>query len=285
MSYEIVYDKCFIKAKRNEEVVFVPMIYAGPNNCIQFDRSNRGRRERSWGVMTYILNGKVAGTLEEMLKKAESEKEAKMKDNPDYSDKSFGSRFGLSFGGRYNSTFGQYKGLFITGCKKALTVEELKKFGVSVIIGTYLYDDKKKEALKQAGMSLEYEEIETSDELLEKFEAKQKYFEGTGVSVFLILDASEHQMQRIRRALFPKTKKTKQFIDVEKYFAIYVAARGYFHSSTRRGFRYTPYKNAGMCFVTEKEAEKRLKKFKERYPSQTAIVEVINESNRIVVLV
>jgi len=289
MSYTLFYDKQFIKVKKDEKTVFVPMIYGGSNNCYEVGKGGRsGRRERDWFVLKFILNGKIAGTLEEMLEKAEAEKVELIERNKDddnkYSDDRFGWFSSLSLGGGCKVTFGQYKGVFITGCKKALTVEELKEFGVGVYISTYLYEDSKKEALKQAGKEMKYVEINSSDELLTKFEETEKYYEGTGVSVYLKIDAFEHQMKRIRKAKFPTTKKVKQLVEVDKYFVIRVEHCGYFHSAMRNGFRHTPYSDSAKGFITEKEAEKYLKKFKQRN-SRIASIELVNEKNRILTLV
>jgi len=290
MSFTIFYDKQFIKAKRNNEEVFVPMIYGGSSNCFEVGKNGRSeRRERDWFALKFILNGKIAGTLEEMLEKAEAEKAKLIERNKDdeskYSDDRFGWFSSLSFGGGCKVTFGQYKGLFITGCKKALTVEELKEFGVGVYISTYLYEDEKKIALKQAGKELKYVTINTSDELLTKFDELEKYYEGTGVSVFLKIDAFEHQMKRIRKAKFPTTKKVKQFVDVDKYFVMYIAGCGYFYSATRNGFRYTPYQNSGKQFLTEKDANTYMKKFNKRHVGRTTVIEPVNEKARVLTLV
>ena len=63
MSYEIIYDKNFIKVEQeNKETVYCPMIYAGSNNCYEHSYNGRERRARDWSPFTHITKGKLLAT-------------------------------------------------------------------------------------------------------------------------------------------------------------------------------------------------------------------------------
>ena len=74
MSYEIIYDKQFVKLEREDKpTVFIPMIYGGSNNCfdITYDRlgRRRERRERSWFSFDWVCDGAKYDTMEAMLQR------------------------------------------------------------------------------------------------------------------------------------------------------------------------------------------------------------------------
>ena len=90
MSYEIIYDKQFIRVSEDK---FVPMILTGSNNC--YDYNNR--RARSWWA--YNINGSVILTQNEMVEYAKSVRQGIIDRNNSrerdewyeaYDDKSFG---------------------------------------------------------------------------------------------------------------------------------------------------------------------------------------------------
>lgn len=287
MSYDLIYDKQFIKAEKDGKDVYFPMIYAGPSNCFEIGSRNRcGRRVRSWE--NYNVLDKKYGTLEEMLQKANEVRERLIERNketlkewPDwdvYSDERFGYFTGLYFNGNRKTTFGQYKGLFTTGCKKALTVEELNELGVSVNVHTSIYSKEDVEKFKAAGKEEVYFYPQTSKELVEKVDELYEYLKDTPyVSFYISLDASEVTMKRIRRVKFP-TKKTKpEYKEVEEYFVICIVNVGYFYKGTRNGFRYSPYQDGGKRFVSAKAAERAMKRFKESHGRYTTVVENVKQ--------
>ena len=73
MSYNIIYDKQFVKLDQN---AFIPMLLCGSNNVISYDRSNRGRRSRNWYCHDYILRGaenRFYGSAESILNNVQKE--------------------------------------------------------------------------------------------------------------------------------------------------------------------------------------------------------------------
>jgi len=135
MSYEIIYDKQFVKVN---DKTFIPMILAGSNNCYEWSPSGKERRARSWWNFSYLLGGKLAGSLEGMLKIQENYREGLLeRHGEEYDDNSFGYYSSLSInGGGCNATYGQYTGISKTGCAKALTVEQLANEYVHLHIST-----------------------------------------------------------------------------------------------------------------------------------------------------
>lgn len=291
MSYDLIYDKCFIKAEKDGKVVFFPIVYAGPSNCFEIGRGGRsGRRVRSWE--NYNVLDKKYGTLEEMLQKADAVRERLIERNketlkewPDwdvYSDERFGYFTALYFNGNRKTTFGQYKGLFITGCKKALTVEQLREFGVSVNVHSSIYSEENQKKFKEAGKKEIYFVPTTSKELIEKLDEFEDYLKDTPyVSLYITINASEYDMKRIRKEKFP-TKKTKpEYKEVDKYFVVHIVNYGYFYSSKKYGFRYTPYQSSGKRFASEKAASNFVKRFSKRYSQYSTVIETVNEKTTV----
>jgi hypothetical protein len=300
MSYEIFYDKCFIKAEKDGKDVYFPMVYAGSSNCFEVGRNGRnGRRERSWWNFKYYLNEKQYGTLEEMLANLAAYREKVIQRNKEnnegyiaegkadwcdeYSDERWGYFTGSSFGGGCKVTYGQFKGIFVTGVRKAITIEELHQFGVNVHIKSFIYSDEDAKKYKEAGNKDIYFTPETSKELIEKLDELEETLKETPyVSLYITMDASEYDMKRIRREKFP-TKKTKpEYKDVDEYFVICVTGIGYLFKGTRNGFQYSPYQTGGKPFVSAKAAEKAMKRFKERHGSRyTLEVENVKQKTRL----
>ena len=304
MSYDLIYDKQFIKAEKNGKDVFFPMFYGGSSNCFEIGRNGRsGRRERSWYNSSFVLKGKRFGTMEEMLESVEADRLNKIKDNEErneeykakgdaswcteYSDERWGYFVGLSIGGSTSKTsFGQYKGLFSTGCKKALTVEELKEFGISVRLYTSIYSDKAMAKFKEAGKEQINFSPKTSKELIEKTEEFEGYLKDTNVDLYMTLSgADEYTMKRIRRNKFPTVKHPKQNITVDKYFVVKDETTGHYVMKLRRnGYSYS-YSGKDYCkkFVKEAEAKRYMKKVAAKFSARVFIIEEVNEKTQVYV--
>jgi hypothetical protein len=269
MSHEIIYDKQFIVAHTVTGNLFVPMIFAGSNNCIQFDKSERGRRERSWFCDTFICGGKRIATADEILAKAQQIRDeyksrytGEGEDSDKYDDKSFGYFSSISIGGSTRrTTFGMFKGMYVTGMKKALTVEQLGDEHVQVRIGMYAYDlEKTKAKAAEAGVPwLEDVTAQNTPHLLETIEMFQKTYQDTGFSWYIHFNEwnLERQMKHIRRKYFGTQPSIIQYEPKQQdhYFTVkfyWDGSEHYFVKRSRRGIRYTsyPYRK----FATEKEA-------------------------------
>jgi len=284
MSYSIIYDKQFIKVEENEVEKFVPIILVGSNNC--YDHNNR--RSRSWWNFTYILDGKGFGTLEELIKGAKEERERKIKENkesnaqyiadghPGYTDEYDDSRWGyftgLSFGGGCKATFGQYLGIYKTGCKKAVTVEELYSHTNSSVNINCGYDaEKKLEKFSKKPISFA---VNTSAELVEKYREIEKFLEGTGLKPIVTLHASEEIAKRIRKRLFSLPKKEKEKIEVDHYFIVKdFVEDNYVVKSTRNGYSFSRYgKSYAKQFRLESQAKTYAKKLSLKYVGKSRFI-------------
>ncbi len=258
MSYEIVYDKQFIKAKKEEKEVYFPILYCGSNNCIQYDRSSRGRRERGWHNALYICGGKQYATAEEIFSEVARQKQYyidKYKDTEDqYEDKRFGWFSAFALSGKGTSIgYGEFKGLFKTGIAKSLSVEELRENNISTIVFSYSYDLEK---FKKEGFEPFEITVKTSEELVALVDEKTKVFSGSSYNFYVRIDASEEETKRLRKRYFPrKSKYERKRILVSEFFVLAgKTVNGYFVKNTARGFRYSPFDTGGKTFYSEKKA-------------------------------
>lgn len=288
MSTNIIYDKQFIKV----ESKFIPMIFAGSSNCYQYDRSNRGRRDRSWFNDTYITDGKKMVTNEELLQRVDDERTRFMEQYPvgsedEYSDKRFGWYAGLVIGGMGSrTTFGMYKGLYITGMEKALTVEQLLDERVDVVFDMYDYNGTYEAKAAERNIAwFGKTKITSTQHFLETFDRYKNQYEGTGLSWSITFDEwnLEKQMKSIRRKYFPKgEKKHYEYVDVDHYFTVLFKWQDethYFVKRTRKGIKYTyyPYQK----FATIQEANKVKSRLKDHV---AIVVERVDKPDRVKVI-
>ena len=187
MSYEIIYRKQFIKVSDTE---FIPMLLMGSNNCYENRYNGKMRRERDWQNIKHISNNKMYCTLEEMIAVAEKDKQFRIERNeetlkqyPDwekYSDKNYGYFSSLSIGGNstWNTTFGMYKGIITDGCKKAMTVEELRELGITVTVDNgYVGEPTTLEKIKHFP--------KTTTELINAIAELEEYYKGSNINVIV----------------------------------------------------------------------------------------------------
>jgi hypothetical protein len=254
MSYEIIYDKQFIRMPKG----FIAMTLAGSNNCYQAGSGNKMKRSRDWCNWNSI--NKLVCTEQELLDYVNATRERLIKqyDNDDehYNDKRFGYFLGLGIGGAgtHTTTFGNFKGVFSVGIQKALTVEELKEHGISTRIFTSSYSE---EENRKNG----FEPInfcpKTSQELqdfIDENEIKPIRF------YFDFYGASEHTFKNMRlrtRVSKPKDKKL-----VTTAYAIVIHTGAYFWKFTKYGYKYSY--SSPKYYYSESLAKAALKKVKER---------------------
>lgn len=255
MSYEIIYDKQFVKVS---EKVFIPIILVGSNNV--YDHNNR--RARDWSRFGYLLNGEIAGTLQDMLDTQEKERVRLVEKYPgEYEDKSFGYYTSLSNkGGGCNMTYGQYIGISKTGCQKALTVEQLIEENVSVVFRTSAYS---KEKISELGLDELYFVPKTTEELQDFLDNVAPKYSGVyiGVSLSGMFDGKP---TRIRKKYFSKPKREKQRVATREVFVIEAPNGGYYYSGSGNGYKYTYADNGCKHFIDEKTALRTAKRLTER---------------------
>lgn len=276
MSTEIIYDKQFIDLGNG---LYVPMFLQGSSNCTEMKRvGNRyiEIRERSWSNPRFHLNGKTYGTLEEITISIDSYRDNLIEKNKGdgsnyqgdiaYNDKSFGWFVGLAITGKGTgkTSFGMYKGLYSTGVKNAMTVEELlsERIRVSVHVYENLYNNELKAAGKEARTAFP----KTSEELKNVIDEFEAYYANTKINFWLSLDMSDSRLKDMRRTKSLNTKK-ESVKEVSEYFIFQNENGVYFAGGLKRsGYRYTHENN----YLTQKKydlksAKARLKELNKKY--------------------
>jgi hypothetical protein len=275
MSYEIIYNKQFVKVSETE---FIPIILVGSNNCTEMSYNGRERRERSWWTFKYVLDGKCIGTLEEMLKSCEDNRIEYIKSNDDYNDKNYGYFSSLAIGGAStrNTTFGMYKGLFTTGCKKALTVEELHSWGLHVEVRHGYVNS---EELEKTGLERKSYCPKSTSELVERVKELEEYYKGTNIGVYVMfIDSGERvkdKQKLINRINYSQVKKVKIQKEVTEYFT-FKNEKGYFVKNLKWGYRYVWHHSySEKRIYNEKQAIKFCEKLNIRHENKFSIEKVV----------
>ena len=259
MSYEIIYDKQFIKVCEDG---YIPMVLAGSNNCTEWSpNSTRERRERSW--FSWSPQNKTIFSLGDLIANATESRDSLVKNYDDYDDKSFGSYSGIAINGSYG-TFGSYLSMFKTGCKKALTIEQLKKYSVNVTLTTgHRYNNLE----EKYGLKPFTRVAKSNEDFIDVYALMVEYLKGTGIMPQVNFSyMSEDTPKRIRREMFPKVKRQKGFQVVDGYWTV-----GCFYNDNDGNLRDTPRwylkkftsrsvvygYDPQLKYLTEKEAKAR----------------------------
>ena len=274
MSYEIVYDKSFIKAKKEQEDIYFPMILSGSNNCYEYS----GKRARSWEVVKSHANGNLFATKETILSYLDDYNES-LKVDTEYNQKRFGYHTGLTIKNQ-NTSFTQWRNLFKIGCEKALTVEQLREFHINTRVYINIYSDEEKVRFEQAYPNLGGAYPKTSEELMNiiaDFENKIVGYKGS--NVYVSIDAGENQMKYLRKTLFPRNKNRNERKERTHYFVVKDNQTGnYVLRLSKYGYKYSGY---GLChckrFVNESQAKQLMKKANEKMFGNRFEVVRINE--------
>ena len=294
MSYEIIYDKQFIKLpQKNKPTMFVPLIFCGSNNCteIYYDRQGRQRerRERGWHCFTWLLDGSHFGTQEQMIERQNKERNdlierQNKEDREEYQDSRFGYFASLAIGGStHRTTFGQYQGVVKTGCKNALTVEELiaNNISVKIFTGSDYYS---KEKFEKAGLKPFTVYPKTTAEFFEMYEAFIAKTSPFDIPCYIQLEANQDTLKRLRRTLNPK-RKVRQLVEVEKWWSIDIENLGTFLKFTARGTRYSRYSDGGKQYTDEATAKRALQKVQGRMGTRYGKVSLVEHNTPTKVLV
>lgn len=266
MSYSITYDKQFIKVGDD---LYVPMVLQGDNNVWEGD--NR-RRARDWYAAKWLTKGSLIATSKEMLAVVDairqSEIDRSRDDDDKYTDKRFGWFTSIAMAGRgcSGTTFGMFRGIVTDGIKKAVTVEELVKYNVDLMIDIYRYKDE--DILKTGKEIKPRETITTTERLLSAIKEWTEYYGENDSRIYLTFD--EMDMDRYRHRQKNERQRSKvrgvEYTHVSKFFALRVkdTATYYFIKNTRRGYTYSPFSTAGKAFIDEKSANQFHKKMRNR---------------------
>lgn len=282
MSYDIIYDKQFVKLPDNN---FIPMILSGCNNVIDYSnswRGGRGRRSRSWNSHDYITRGsesKFFASGELILKNTQKiideciASHANVK--KDYEDKiyteaevkkSFGYFMGLAVRtqntSQCNST--KYFNLYKNGVKDALTIEELDKIGINIEFYIYTWHDYKFSIPKP---EWDQKSILTTEEFFKTLKEVNEYTKNCvittesgkteNVHVYIHFGGSDTTVSdKLKRNRKNSKKKPVRYdyVKADHFFTLR-NNNGYLKRYTAKGYRYS-YSYPMKHYRTEKEAQK-----------------------------
>lgn len=265
MSYGIIYNKQFIKV---DDKNFVPMILSGSNNC--YDWNNK--RARDWNPFTFIIEGKLSGSLEEMLENAEKDNQSQYgKYDNDYDESMFGSNIALKFNNSYG-TFNQYKSFLKTGCRKAKTVEELTELGIGIAVcNSYISMDDKTEEKSII--------VKTTQELKDAIKEIDDFYAGTNIHATVQFtnhydDVSAKIKNKIdyNERLRRKEARREKFAEATEVYIITIEGNA-FVKLTKWGYRYAST-NYAKNFLSEKEALPTLKRIKDKGYKEVELIKI-----------
>lgn len=267
MSYELIYDKQFIKV----EDKFIPMVIIGSSNLFEYS----GARVRNWSKLSVGDSTQILYTENELLSYADNIRDSYKKRDAEYNDKSFGYFSSIAIGGKgtHNTTFGMFKGIFKTGIKKALTIEQLNEAGVSIVV-TNTYN-------RTIISNYVSERVTNKEELLSYIaECNERFKDSNVYATIEFRGMFKDSPKWIRKRYFPRVQKVKNLIEVDKYYTIKVDY-DYFVKRTRNGYRYssTPY----LQYADKKNAERRVKALNKKYNTDKYTVEEIKEKVKLFV--
>ena len=260
MSYDIIYNKQFVKIRKTREVI--PMLLAGSSNCFEigFKRRN-GRRVRSWDSLRYYNGkGKVSEKPDVILRKLDAElnryirEQRKREDGgkPAHVKQHFGYYAAIVVGsGRcYGTSWPLYRSQFVNGIRNAKTIEELNELGVNLYISHYSYKEESPNG-KPASV-----DITTEQEYFTEMKKWREWGANNSKSFNLSFHPSntDRVLERLR-ASKRKPPREKTRVEQDHYF---VLTDGYNNlvKYTSRGYRYSYSNTGGKQFRLEKDAEK-----------------------------
>ena len=271
MSYEIIYNRQFIKV---DEQHVIPFLEMGSNNCYEATGNGR-KRARSWSSVLFLTNGKMVVKNEDLLKEIDKlEEETKEKcvrnteeygDGWEYNPKRFGYHVGVSFYGKHTSStsFSAFKSFYNNGIKEAMTIEELWENNVRISLHVYRWEDKN---ITDKGLEIKPDVTFTSTQhMIDTINEYEEYY-GNDVTIYLHCNGGwliENMKKRITQSKRTKRKEKKR-VEVNEYFVLRNDNGGYFVRNTANGYKYNFFASASSVksFMNERQAESFKKKMK-----------------------
>jgi hypothetical protein len=257
VSYEIIYNKQFVKLRKTGEVI--PIFLSGSNNCFDVRPDGRtGRRARDWSVTRYYnRKGKFSEKPALILKKLDAELNKVIRDHrgrdgikPAHIRDHFGYYTSLAVGSGScgGTSWNMYRSQFANGIKNALTVEELAKLGVTLYFYAVTIKDNPNGVPAQR-------DIATEREYFTELKKWRAWHDGNGKSFWLSFHPhdTDSVLERLRAGK-PKAQNEKTSVEQDHYFVL-IDGSNVLVRYTSQGFQYSFYKGNGKRFRTEKEAE------------------------------
>lgn len=287
MSYEIIYNKQFVRLRRTGEVI--PMLLAGSSNCFEIGRNGRnGRRSRDWSNMRfYNRKGKISEKPDTILANLDAELRRIIRDHSKRKDEfsakpaqireRFGYYASLAVGGGScgETSWDLYRSQFSNGIKNALTVEELAQLGIYLYFHTIWFDG------KPEGIPPEVH-IKTERQYFEELKKWREWQNSNGKSKSFWLGFSplntDMVLERLRDSR-RKPPREKTQVEQDHYFVL-MNDKGSLRKYTSRGYQYAWSRDGGKRFMTEQAAEQYRQQLlkKGRYMADTWKVERIDRT-------
>lgn len=277
MSYDIMYDKQFVKLPDNN---FIPMILSGCNNLIEYSnswRGGRGRCSRDWYAHEYVMGHKFFASGEAILKNTQRiidecvESHANVK--KDYETKiytedevkeSFGYFLGLAIRtqntGKCTATM--FYNFYKNGIRDAMTIEELDKIGIHVNFNVsdfgYTFSLPIPEWNHSNIISTEqfFKVIKEVEDYKKNCVVTNKDGKKEEVYVHIRFNGSDRMVSdKLKRNRKNSKKKPTGYKDVKvDHFFTLKNHNGYLWKYTANGYKYS-YSYPQKHYLTEKEAE------------------------------
>ena len=270
MSYEIIYDKQFIKVKDS----YVPMVLSGSSNCYEYGNNGKERRARSWFPFrlsnNVLINNEIAKRYWEAscndIVDRHIDRFVDRKSLMDKVKSSFGYYTGIYINGNRKTTYGNISGIFKTGIEKALTIEQLKEVNVNVIVKSgYIASDNKdiKPFIKV---------VDNEDQFFDAIKECEEHLKNTKISTTVEFSGMyDDKPKYIRRKFFPK--KPKQLVKTDAIHNIVTSDGTYVYKSTKGGYNYTYTKGTAKMYADINVAKAQAKRLSKRFPNTEFNVE------------
>lgn len=232
MSYQIFYDRAFIRVKD----LFIPIVNSGSNNCWEVGLSGRDIPEKEWEVLNHTCRSKFLFTADEIREQAKIYEE-------------ISQRQGTCFKSRYRQFGkGEFESWIKCGMNSAFTTEEYYRCGNVPYISEYYSDDVSKHKTHY---------FKTTDELINLLEKLKD------AKCIDIRFENNREIVKPRRA--SKNERIRQL--GQCYVLKKDSEIGSYFCSFRKNnttFCGIPDFSFVRAFPTEKAALKYLEKYKER---------------------
>jgi hypothetical protein len=257
MSYDIIYNRAFIKVDENRTIPFLLM---GSSNLFESSGSNT-KRVRSWCNMRF---NDIIETNDNILKGVDDHKERIIERHPNEVDainKNFSWYSGVRFYGNIGTSFTKYKNYFINGIKRAKTIEEYKSLNIQFYVHVYSWN--KVEDFHNK--NIEYKEdvyITDTNHLIETVKEFSDYYFPLGYSVYI---QGIGLREKDNRLIKPKVKKSKTVLTLDEVYSIKCTNNNAFLIRLLKyGYKFSYMRSDKVKqFQNEKKANAYLKRLKD----------------------
>ena len=239
MSYEIMYDKKFIKVSNG----IIPLVLTGSNNCW-----SGNKRARDWSLAWDFFKDVIYSENE--IKNLMIEK---LPDNLDY----------ISIGGKSSKQL--VINYYNNGIKNALSIEDTLKMFMTSFRGLIQVYDEKIEPYYNRYQNVKDTYIKTTEELENFIKEYKTIKELETKPVYLTLAFTSDDKLKLRYE-FRKPKNTNPKEKIRNY-VIKESWYDYIVKTTSKGFQYTSQKNYAMGFEKESQALKYIEKLQAKMGS------------------